>query len=73
MYWHSMSPQEVATELEVNLETGLKENEAVSRLHKYGPNELIAQKNKSVIAKFFEQFKDFMIMDVGEKEGVIES
>ena len=70
MYWHSMSPQEVATELEVNLETGLKENEAVSRLHKYGPNELIAQKNKSVIAKFFEQFKDFMIITLIAAAGI---
>ena len=62
MNWHSMSPIETATELEVNLTTGLSEREASKRLNKYGTNELVTKKNKPLIVKFFEQFKDFMII-----------
>ncbi len=62
MYWHNMSFKDVATELEVNPDIGLTEKEAMKRLHKYGPNELLTKKNKPLIIKFFEQFKDFMIV-----------
>ncbi|MGX7350686.1 potassium/sodium efflux P-type ATPase, fungal-type [Enterococcus canis] len=41
---------------------GLSNNEAQKRLALYGPNELDEGKKKSLVAKFFEQFKDLMIL-----------
>lgn len=43
-------------------EEGLTSEQAKKRLYEYGYNELDAGKKKSLIAKFFDQFKDFMIM-----------
>ncbi len=41
---------------------GLTSNEAEKRIIEYGLNELDQGKNKSIIVKFLEQFKDFMIL-----------
>lgn len=62
MNWHTILPKETASELDVDLSTGLTEKEANKRLHIYGANELVSKKNKPLIVKFFEQFKDFMII-----------
>ncbi|MDO5294585.1 MAG: calcium-translocating P-type ATPase, PMCA-type [bacterium] len=70
MYWHNMSYKDVATELEVNPEIGLTKKEATQRLHKYGPNELLTKKNKPLIMKFIEQFKDFMIITLIAAAGI---
>lgn len=41
---------------------GLSGEEAQKRLQEYGKNELAEGKKKSILVKFFEQFKDFMIL-----------
>uniref|UniRef100_UPI0038907AB2 cation-translocating P-type ATPase n=1 Tax=Carnobacterium jeotgali TaxID=545534 RepID=UPI0038907AB2 len=41
---------------------GLTSSEAEKRIAEYGPNELNQGKSKSIIVKFLEQFKDFMIL-----------
>ena len=41
---------------------GLSTSEAEKRIESYGHNQLNEEKQKSVIVKFFEQFKDFMIL-----------
>ena len=41
---------------------GLSGGEAADRLKKYGPNELQAGKNKSVVRIFLEQFADFLVI-----------
>jgi len=41
---------------------GLSEKEAAKRLSKYGRNELQETKKESIWAKFFRQFKEFMIL-----------
>ncbi len=41
---------------------GLTNDEAKRRLAEYGPNELEEGKKKSMLQKFFEQFKDLMII-----------
>lgn len=51
----------VLTELQSSSE-GLSSNEAKSRLDAYGKNELAEGKKKSLLMKFAEQFKDFMIL-----------
>jgi Ca2+-transporting ATPase len=43
-------------------EKGLTENEAEKRLAENGENELAGAKKKPLIVKFFEQFKDVMIL-----------
>ena len=41
---------------------GLNDEEIASRRETYGFNELKAKKKKSLLIKFLEQFKDFMII-----------
>lgn len=43
-------------------ETGLTEESAAALLKKYGPNELIEKPPKPLWIRFFEQFKDFLII-----------
>ncbi len=60
--WFNKSIEEVESELNTNIENGLGENEVNNARNKYGYNELKSKKKKSIIVKFFEQFKDFMII-----------
>ena len=57
---------ETATEVEKDLETsfanGLNDDQAKSRIEKYGYNALAAKKKKSLFMRFIDQFKDFMII-----------
>lgn len=62
MNWHNLSIEDTAKELSVIIESGLHEKEVERRQRKYGKNILKSKKNKSSIVKFFEQFKDFMII-----------
>uniref|UniRef100_UPI00388CF587 cation-translocating P-type ATPase n=1 Tax=Carnobacterium jeotgali TaxID=545534 RepID=UPI00388CF587 len=41
---------------------GLTSSEAEKRIAEFGPNELNQGKSKSIMVKFLEQFKDFMIL-----------
>ncbi|WP_414838844.1 cation-translocating P-type ATPase [Carnobacterium sp. TMP28] len=43
-------------------EKGLTSEQAEKRMAEYGPNQLDEGKTKSLLVKFFEQFKDFMII-----------
>jgi Ca2+-transporting ATPase len=59
--WHQKSSNEVLQELGTSLQ-GLDENTAAVMLERYGPNELIEKKKKTVLMMFLDQFKDFMII-----------
>lgn len=59
--WHTLKIEEVQNKLRTNIERGLTEEEVIRRREKYGKNELIQKKNTSIIIKFLNQFKDFMI------------
>jgi len=58
---HSKKIEKVFKHLETS-DKGLSEQEAKDRLEKYGENKLKEAKKKSIIAKFFAQFKDVMII-----------
>lgn len=62
MNWYTKSIDETLKIQEVTASTGLSEKESQRRQKSYGPNELVAKKNKSIFTKFFEQFADFMII-----------
>ncbi|TYO93788.1 calcium-translocating P-type ATPase, PMCA-type [Desulfallas thermosapovorans] len=59
---HSLNYSQVLDQLQVRPETGLDSAEASKRLAKYGVNKLKAKKNKTSLQRFFEQFKDVMIL-----------
>ena len=60
--WFNQEIKDVEKNLETNVEKGLTSDEAKKRQEKYGLNELKAQKKKSLLQKFIEQFKDFSII-----------
>lgn len=60
--YHAIKKEEVLQLLATNPTSGLEEKEAAVRLTKNGWNELSTQKRKSLVRRFFEQFKDFMIL-----------
>lgn len=60
MNWYTMSPEEVARQLEVDPATGLSTAEAQQRLQKYGPNKLAGKKKEPGWQAFLRQYKDFM-------------
>ena len=62
MNFHSEDLQSVLAEVDTNAETGLTKDEVKKRTEKYGKNKLQEKKKKSWAAKFFEQFKDVMIV-----------
>ena len=60
--WHTMSVDDVSKKLNTNISKGISEKEALKRQKTYGLNKLDEKKKKSIILKFIEQFKDFMII-----------
>lgn len=60
--WFNLTVEETVQELETDQKKGLSNTEIEKRRNNYGFNELKAKKKKSLIIKFLEQFKDFMII-----------
>jgi plasma-membrane calcium-translocating P-type ATPase len=54
--------QEVITELNTDIKTGLSTNEAALRLEKYGPNQLVGKKSKNFFQRFIDQLRDVMVI-----------
>ncbi len=59
--WFTKSAKEVLNELKVDPAFGLSDDQAFTRLNKYGANKLLAEKKKSIILMFFEQLKNWLI------------
>ena len=62
MKYYDENIPDVEKDLETSLKTGLSNEEAKKRLEKYGENALASKKKRSMVARFFDQFKDFMII-----------
>ena len=60
--WYQKEVEEVKEELSTNLEKGLTSKQVKEKQETIGFNELKAKKKKSLLVKFLEQFKDFMII-----------
>lgn len=59
--YHTYSTNKILEEFNTNID-GLKNNQIKENLKKFGKNELPPVKQKSLIEKFFSQFKDWMII-----------
>lgn len=60
--FYNLSTKDIEQQLITNIDQGLTTQEVKARFEKDGPNEFKKQKQKTIIAKFFEQFKSFMIL-----------
>ena len=59
--WFSKSREEVLHEIQVDASQGLSEDEAKTRLEKYGENKLQGKKKKNVVRLFLAQLHDWLI------------
>lgn len=62
MLYHTQPKNTVITELSSDIEKGLHFEQAAELLEKHGPNKLKEKKKKTNIQRFFDQFKDVMIL-----------
>ena len=62
MIHHHESPEITLQKLNTNADTGLTSAEVKARQEQYGPNRLKEKKKKTNLQRFFEQFKDVMIL-----------
>ncbi|MBU0727489.1 cation-transporting P-type ATPase [Patescibacteria group bacterium] len=61
-FFYQMSLEESIANLGTNSKKGLSPKEAEARLIKHGPNKLHEGKKRPVVYKFFDQFKDLLIV-----------
>ena len=59
---YNKSTESVVEELKTDVAKGLSASDVSERAEKYGKNELKEKKKKSMLGRFFEQFKDVMII-----------
>lgn len=62
MDWHNLNAQDVLKKFKVDENIGLTSVSVAQKQLNYGKNILKEKKSKSVLAKFFEQFSDFMVI-----------
>ncbi|MBE5743092.1 MAG: calcium-translocating P-type ATPase, PMCA-type [Clostridiales bacterium] len=62
MIFHSESQDKVLANLQTDSVNGLTLEQVKERTEKYGENKLQEKKKKTLLARFFEQFKDAMII-----------
>ncbi|MFA7429111.1 MAG: cation-translocating P-type ATPase [Rhodospirillaceae bacterium] len=60
--WHTLSSDDVASELEVTPATGLSGAEAEERLSQWGENRLVEAKPRPLWLKFLDQFTGFLVI-----------
>ena len=59
---HAASESQVIDKLQTDPKRGLSKEEAKKRLEKYGENAIKEEEHRSLLQKFIDQFKDFMII-----------
>ncbi|WP_040196269.1 calcium-translocating P-type ATPase, PMCA-type [Candidatus Soleaferrea massiliensis] len=59
---YALKKEELLLELSADAQNGLSDQQVRERLEQYGPNKLKEKKKKSLPQRFFDQFKDAMIL-----------
>lgn len=62
MLFHNVTKEAAIKELSANPEKGLSSKQTEELILKYGPNKLQEKKKKTNLQRFFDQFKDVMIL-----------
>lgn len=62
MTYHTLTSKQTVDSLSSNAAVGLSSPQAQERLQQYGENKLREQKKKTNLQRFFDQFKDAMIL-----------
>lgn len=62
MDWHNLNVQDVLKKFKVNQDIGLNNVSVAQKQANFGKNILKEKKSKGLLAKFFEQFSDFMVI-----------
>ena len=60
--WYTKNIKEVEKELRTNIKTGLGDKDVLIRQDEFGKNKIEEGKKESLLVKFINQFKDFMII-----------
>jgi len=60
--WYQQSLKATETELNTNLHNGLSTTEAKTRIAEYGTNELTQKEGPTLLQRFLQQFKDFLVL-----------
>ena len=60
--WHTKNIKEIERELRTNIKTGLGDKDVQIRQDEFGKNKIEEGKKESLLVKFLNQFKDFMII-----------
>ncbi|MGB2896236.1 MAG: cation-translocating P-type ATPase, partial [Anaerolineales bacterium] len=60
--WHVLEATEIVQALQTSPKQGLSEEEARSRLERFGPNELEEAEKPSLMRLIFEQFNNFIVI-----------
>lgn len=60
--WHTKNIKEIEKELRTNIKTGLGDKDVQIRQDEFGKNKIEEGKKESLLVKFINQFKDFMII-----------
>jgi len=61
-HWHTQSTGQVCADLETDPARGLAPDAAAQRLARHGPNKLAEKKPRPAWLKFFDQFKNVLVM-----------
>lgn len=62
MEWYRQSKEDSLSTLDTSVDSGLTSDEVLSRLEKYGTNELKEERKKGFLSKVIAQFSDFLVL-----------
>ena len=62
MEWYRQSKEELLSNLNTDISSGLSSEEVNLRIEKYGTNELKEEKKKGFLSKIIAQFSDFLVL-----------